>query len=1091
MISNNLKSVGLNINAAPTSFDTIVARAFTAPVDYDIYMLGWSLGIFPEGNLCSFFCTSNDVNINPAGSNSAGYSDAVTDNLIQQELYTVDTTTRQGLIQRIESRVVDAIPWNVLYYRKSLNAFRNDRFQGWITDPVLNALAAGGGAYNYYSLVNLQPAGTIPVAPPSGVLTVATTVPQRLLANRVVPVQAFVSQSGAPVSGATVSLQAKLPSGTLLNSASGLTATSGYAIVNWTVPVIQGQIFLTVTATKGASSGTTQKQLEITVGPPAPIATLSMSTPTPVILAGGSATVTAMLVNGQGAPISGQIITIDPTLAIGKILPTSAATDLTGKATFTYTAPPDTSLFPNAHLVDVIRANVTVASTILGSDTQTATQTIVVQNNDPEKWLLLTVSGTPNLVLTTVNTSSSISVRVKDSSGAASAGITVTPSLARGERNVTIAPLSAVTDPTGSATFTVTLNTTLSSTTNRNVLIRFATQGQLFATSDQVALLLTGGALPGYAARLSFTNGTLPYVSTMSRSTVSATVYNNLGQPAVGAAAIFQIGYGDLGLPAEFDWTLNYVTLKYLGQGLPLNAFGLGSIGGAFQNSTGQGSAYGVDRFVNDARVLGGSASPNSCSKSTWPSGFIGTYHVNSTSLTNSTGRTSASFFALPMPRDTAVQVIAYIGNSSSLRVDLDACGGGASILKSFFRIDSGVVVQRAPVFGLGSITSASPIFDSGRLTTKLTAKFYKVGGAPAANAQVFLVRGSGSATVNVLGKSGGTMKTDATGTLVYNATVPFGSLSQAYYFALLPADPAYAYGGREQLLSGTGNPTASLPGSSALGDYWSSPTNAVLIAKFPFNFQRGYLFVPTTVAFATALPLQPLTSVSGTTPVIVLVQTGNTTFTPVAGASVWSASIQTTTDKNGVAIFNYTTGLGAAENLVVVTTTDGQVIRAWFGVIALNPILSYGTITPTLAIAGQASAFSTTVTNTLPVAGTATVLLVVDNVTVGAKTVTLTALGTATVTFSYVFTSPGQHAVTIGTQSIQANVQPGPATLDQTLAYGIAGGLLVAGLVVGAVVGLLLSRRGKKPPRAKPEETESPKGTAPSEEELEPGDEL
>src|SRR2546425_1357441 len=61
MISNNLKAAHLNIDAAPTSFDTIVAKAFTRPVNFQIYVLGWSLGLFPETYLCTFFCSSFDV----------------------------------------------------------------------------------------------------------------------------------------------------------------------------------------------------------------------------------------------------------------------------------------------------------------------------------------------------------------------------------------------------------------------------------------------------------------------------------------------------------------------------------------------------------------------------------------------------------------------------------------------------------------------------------------------------------------------------------------------------------------------------------------------------------------------------------------------------------------------------------------------------------------------------------------------------------------------------------------------------------------------------------------------------------------------
>src|SRR2546426_847565 len=94
MISKNLKLMGLDIDAAPTSFDTIVAKAFSAPVSFDIYVLGFSLGDFPETYICDFFCTERDVNLGTGGSNSAGYSNTAVDNLIHNALTDTDTTSR-------------------------------------------------------------------------------------------------------------------------------------------------------------------------------------------------------------------------------------------------------------------------------------------------------------------------------------------------------------------------------------------------------------------------------------------------------------------------------------------------------------------------------------------------------------------------------------------------------------------------------------------------------------------------------------------------------------------------------------------------------------------------------------------------------------------------------------------------------------------------------------------------------------------------------------------------------------------------------------------------------------------------------------
>jgi peptide/nickel transport system substrate-binding protein len=153
MISNNLKKIGLNIDAAPTSFDTIVSRAFSPPVDFDIYILGFLITVYPENYLRNFFHSSSDVNINSAGQNSAGYNNKQVDELIDRALVTLDTSTRVKIIKDIEGIVTNDIPWNILYYRKNLNAYRNDAWVGWVNTPPQ--------IYNFWSVTKLSPAGTV------------------------------------------------------------------------------------------------------------------------------------------------------------------------------------------------------------------------------------------------------------------------------------------------------------------------------------------------------------------------------------------------------------------------------------------------------------------------------------------------------------------------------------------------------------------------------------------------------------------------------------------------------------------------------------------------------------------------------------------------------------------------------------------------------------------------------------------------------------------------------------------------------------------------------------------------------------------
>src|SRR5207245_1614408 len=134
---------------------------------------------------------------NPAGSNSAGYSNSAVDALINQALYTTNTTDRVNLVKQVEAIVAADIPWNILYYRKNVVAWRNDAWEGWVLYPNGNA------QFNFYSVVNIHPT-TVPQTGGGfiGPLTVATSLPDQMFYRQTVPIGVYVSQGGAPVAGA-------------------------------------------------------------------------------------------------------------------------------------------------------------------------------------------------------------------------------------------------------------------------------------------------------------------------------------------------------------------------------------------------------------------------------------------------------------------------------------------------------------------------------------------------------------------------------------------------------------------------------------------------------------------------------------------------------------------------------------------------------------------------------------------------------------------------------------------------------------------------------------------------------------------------
>src|SRR2546427_1882853 len=723
MISNNLKAAHLNIDAAPTSFDTIVAKALTRPVNFQIYVLGWSLGLFPETYLCTFFCSNYDVNKNPAGQNSAGYSNPTGDALINQALYTTDTTARTAIVKHIEGLVAADIPWNVLYYRKNVVAWRNDAWEGWVLYPNGNA------QFNFYSVVNIHPAS---VATGGGgfvgPLTVATSMPDQVFYRQTVPIAVFASQNGAPVSGATVALTIRF--GALSVNFTGTTDSHGKYSTSWTVPLIQGSGTATATVTYQGVTATNTKTIESTIGPPMPSAQLRLSTATPVILTGGTAQIKATVTDSSGVGIANMAISIEKNLTAGGISPLTATTDGSGVATFTYTAPA-ASAFVNSQFTDIVRAHISVLNT-LAVETQSAQIVIVTQNNAAPIWDIVSLSkpvlGAQFHVIGATPTN--LIVNVTSFAGAAVVGVDVDP-IFSDAWNFTVSAASGNSNKTnaaGQATFAVAATagavTALNSTT---MPLTFQVRGVVFSTSDTILMNLANATSTGYGGYLSLNSLAVAYSTTQSSNRVTLQLFDKAGLPVSGIPAMFKIDYGDFGIPAQFAMAVDYTcpvtcpTYTQTDGSLDLNSFGQASLGGSFQSSVGQDWNYGVENFINDFEVVewdvnfatgvnydackaGGSAldGTDPAPNPRWD----GSYVINVTSATDATGTYALPFTINQEKKDSQIQVEAFIGASGgTTAINANACAFSARIDNFGYHISTGLVTQRAPIFALSSVT--------------------------------------------------------------------------------------------------------------------------------------------------------------------------------------------------------------------------------------------------------------------------------------------------------------------------------------------------------------------------------------------------
>src|SRR2546422_338486 len=918
------------------------------------------------------------------------YDPVRADARIMKALVTVDNQARYKLVKDVEGIVVRDLPWNVLFYRKNLNAYRNDAWVGWVNTPPQ--------LYNYWSLVSLAPAGLVtpPIPPTTGVFSVAMTVPGRVRFGATVPVDVIVANTNVPVSGASVTLKAVF--GNNSQTLTGTTDSGGHAGFSWKVPLVLGDVLMTATATQGTSTATATKRVTITVGPPAPIATLNLSTTKPVIRPTDTTQITATLIDGTGAPIAGVNVSIDKKVLLGTIAPEYGLTSASGKIVFTYT-PPSAALFPNQHLADLVRASVNIPDTI-ASDTQTQAMQILVYNAKSPDFRIVTVQGTPNLNLSTSNSlaySTSITVKVTNftnlytGSTAGLAGKVVDAVLSAGNWNVT-SPASVTTPASGLATFTFSTTTNARTDLNHtSVNVRFQVHDDPNQVSDDVELVVSNAVLPtgDYAAKVTISNRTLDSAPTDGIASATVTVVDSNGAPVSGVPVFLQVLYGPLGLGAHFPWGYHYgdpessvgdlIDYNSAGlNGLDLNSFGQGSLGGSFQNSTNKWPniyymsdgarlpdstiQYGVENFVEDFEVVGDWPVVDGCDSTgnatlangqdialglltmvPWPSGVTGItptapglkYYINVTSTTNLLGQLTVPLTTNPHRLDNAIQVNAYVGKPSAtapMRIVADACAFSASIQNAAFKVDSGLVVRRAPVFALGNEWTDKPIFTNLDRVRTVHAQFYQLNlttglDEPAPDVQVFLTRGAGRdarvtgystcpnppdnpayarTTACRTGATFGTISADVNGTLTWHvseqftrvrvwdySTWPFGfnsavqtsplGSSQALTYAFVPADPRYAFGGREQLFQGS------------LGDFWLAPTFAVLLAKIPFQFVKGYMVIPTTAVFVAVSVDKTIVPVGGqaTASFTVTDVYGN----PVSDATVWSGPYQATTN--------------------------------------------------------------------------------------------------------------------------------------------------------------------------------------------------
>ncbi len=149
-----LKAVGIKVNVSVMSEDALTS--VIGKGNYDMFQWDWGFGPDPDGTLSVFTCDQRSTE--DGGAISAGWSDSFYCNpqfeaLYKQQQTLVDPAKRKPVVEAALKNLYDNAMYATLYYGKTLEAYRNDRFTGFVAQPTSGgAMVSQIGTWSYRAI---------------------------------------------------------------------------------------------------------------------------------------------------------------------------------------------------------------------------------------------------------------------------------------------------------------------------------------------------------------------------------------------------------------------------------------------------------------------------------------------------------------------------------------------------------------------------------------------------------------------------------------------------------------------------------------------------------------------------------------------------------------------------------------------------------------------------------------------------------------------------------------------------------------------------------------------------------------------------
>ncbi len=128
LLSEMWTEIGVKTELQATDPDALTSQCCPA-FDFDIILWGW--GSDPDPNLLLGVQTTGEI---PTGYNETGYSNPEFDALYEQQAVELDLEKRKEIIWKMQEIAFNDVVYIIPYYEQNVQAYRTDRFTGWLTD---------------------------------------------------------------------------------------------------------------------------------------------------------------------------------------------------------------------------------------------------------------------------------------------------------------------------------------------------------------------------------------------------------------------------------------------------------------------------------------------------------------------------------------------------------------------------------------------------------------------------------------------------------------------------------------------------------------------------------------------------------------------------------------------------------------------------------------------------------------------------------------------------------------------------------------------------------------------------------------------